>query len=104
MAKRLLRFARNDIQPLFMSLQVAAPLCGWCQEETETSALGGIAKASGLDDGVSACAKAIVKGKALGDATRTGSFLGRAQRRSNLGRATCEVRRSSEPRMDERNV
>jgi hypothetical protein len=33
------------------------------------AATGGIAKASGLDDGVLVCRRAIVKGKALGDAT-----------------------------------
>jgi len=59
-----------------MLLRVAAPRHGWCREETQTSALGGIAKASGLDDGVWVCGETIVKGKALGDATRTVSFLG----------------------------
>ena len=34
-----------------MSLRVAAPRCGWCQEETKTSVLGGIAQGSALDDG-----------------------------------------------------
>jgi len=47
--------------------------------------LGGIAKASGLDDGSIMCRGAIVKGKALGDATRPASFLGGAQQ-SNLDR------------------
>ena len=37
--------------------------------------LGGLAKASGLDDGSIICRGAIVKGKALGDATRPASFL-----------------------------
>jgi len=40
-------------------------------ERNQDPILGGIAKASGLDDGVYVCAEAIVKGKALGDATRT---------------------------------
>ncbi len=62
-----------------MSLRVVEPRRGWCPEETQTSALGGIAKASGLDDGVSARGEAIVKGKALGDATRTVCFSGGAQ-------------------------
>jgi len=38
--------------------------------------LGGLAKASGRDDGSIVCRGAIVKGKALGDATRPASFLG----------------------------
>ncbi len=62
-----------------MSLRVAAPRRGWCPEETKTATPGGIAKASGLDDGVSVCVETIVKGKALGDATRTARFLGGAQ-------------------------
>ena len=33
--------------------------------------MGGIAKASGLDDGPTHTKTAIVKGQALGDATRT---------------------------------
>jgi hypothetical protein len=64
---------------LNMSLRTAAPLYGGCPEEIQTSARGGIAKASGLDDGVSVCGEAIVKGKALGDATQTLSSLGGAQ-------------------------
>jgi hypothetical protein len=40
-------------------------------EKTQTSTLGSIATASGLDDGVSVDNETIVKSKALGDATRT---------------------------------
>jgi hypothetical protein len=68
-----------------MSLQVGAPLRDEGQEETKASALGGIAKASGLDDGISVYRGAIVKGKALGDATQTVSLLG--VWRSSLRRA-----------------
>ena len=39
---------------------------------------GGIAKAPGLDDGPTHRKDAIVKGGALGDATRTVSYLGAA--------------------------
>jgi hypothetical protein len=53
-----------------MSLRVGGPRRGWCPKEAETSVPGGIAKASGLDDGFTAYAEPIVKGKALGDATR----------------------------------
>ncbi len=65
---------------MVMSMRIAAPLRGWFPQETQTSALGGIAKASGLDDGVWTGCETIVKGKALGDATRTAGFLGGAQR------------------------
>ena len=53
-----------------MSLRVAAPRCGWCQEETKTSVLGGIAEGSALDDGSREYGKPSSRPEAgLGDAT-----------------------------------